>query len=104
MIINKTPHNVNIIVNGEIVKTFHPSGDIIRVEQEILPEDDIEGIPITRSIFGKVEDLPEFYPGTFYIVSQMVKNALPMRKDLLVPVETVRNEEGIIIGCRSLGI
>jgi hypothetical protein len=37
----------------------------------------------------------------YYIVSFMVKSASPGRKDLLVPNELVRNEKGIIIGCKS---
>ena len=41
---------------------------------------------------------------TFYIVSQLVKSALPNRSDLLVPAEMVRDEKGMIIGCKSLGI
>ena len=41
---------------------------------------------------------------TFYIVSQLVKSALPNRSDLLVPAEMVRDEKGAILGCRSLGL
>ena len=41
---------------------------------------------------------------TFYIVSQLVKSALPNRSDLLVPAEMVRDEKGVILGCKSLGI
>ena len=41
--------------------------------------------------------------GVFYIVSQLVKNALPDRTDLLVPAEVVRDGNGNIIGCKSLG-
>ena len=40
---------------------------------------------------------------TFYIVSQLVKSALPNRSDLLVPAEMVRDEKGAILGCKSLG-
>ena len=40
----------------------------------------------------------------YYIVSQLVKSALPNRPDLLVPAEVQRDSSGNIIGCRSLGI
>jgi hypothetical protein len=40
---------------------------------------------------------------TYYLVSQLVKSALPSRKDLLVPAEIVRDKDGNIIGCRSFG-
>jgi len=42
-------------------------------------------------------------PDVYYIVSQLVKSALPDRDDLLVPAEVVRDETGRIVGCRSLG-
>jgi hypothetical protein len=42
-------------------------------------------------------------PSRYYIVSQLVKSALPSRNDLLVPAEVVRDASGNIIGCRSLG-
>lgn len=32
-----------------------------------------------------------------------VKNACPVRKDLLVPAEVVRDADGNIVGCKSLG-
>jgi hypothetical protein len=41
---------------------------------------------------------------TYYVVSQLVKSALPNRVDLLVPAEVVRNSDGNVIGCRSLGL
>lgn len=43
-------------------------------------------------------------PKAYYIVSQLVKNALPHRRDLIVPAEVVRDDTGNIIGCRSFGL
>jgi hypothetical protein len=43
-------------------------------------------------------------PNTYYIVSQIIKNALPHRDDLLVPADVVRDDRGNIIGCKSLGV
>ena len=43
-------------------------------------------------------------PKRYYIVSQMVKSALPNRKDLLVPADVVRDKQGNILGCKTLGI
>jgi hypothetical protein len=63
-----------------------------------------DGTPLTKTGFGDVEGLPEYKSGTYYIVSQIVKNALPKRWDLLVPAEVVRDSRGTIIGCKSLGI
>ena len=44
------------------------------------------------------------YPLTYYIVSQIIKSRFPEREDLLVPAEMQRDNDGNIIGCRSLGI
>jgi hypothetical protein len=60
-------------------------------------------VPTSRTVFGDPQGLPEFVAGTWYIVSQIVKSALPGRTDLLVPAEVVRDASGNIIGCRSLG-
>lgn len=64
---------------------------------------------------SKLANNPDFYshggnpddiqviPEVYYIVSQIVKSALPERHDLLVPAEVVRDEMGNILGCKSLG-
>ena len=102
---NRTPHNVTIIgANGQEVVTFNPIEPAIRVSTKTEVVDSMAGcIPITETQFGEVENLPEYKEGIFYIVSQIVKNACPDRKDLLVPNETVRDEKGHVKGCRSLG-
>lgn len=54
-------------------------------------------------LFWEPVGLPEPKLGTCYIVSQLVKNALPERDNLVVPAKVVRNAAGNIIGCKSLG-
>ena len=76
----------------------------IRLKQTVVEDAPLsDGTPTTRTVFGEPEGLPDFVEGTFYIVSQLVKSALPQRNDLLVPAEVVRDSEGNIIGCFSLG-
>lgn len=60
-------------------------------------------IPTTRTVFGRPVGLPEPKTDVWLIVSQLVKSALPDRTDLLVPTDIVRDANGSIIGCRSLG-
>ena len=67
------------------------------------PAGEVMGISVTRTVFGEPVGLPEPEVGTCYIVSQLVKNALPERDDLVVPAEVVRDADGNIIGCKSLG-
>ena len=117
-IINMTPHKVDVGQwndMGELGKEFQilytlpASGNLIRLSTKTVDAGftlgDAEApIPVTKTVFGTPEGLPDYQEGTFYIVSQIVKNALTDRTDLLVPAEVVRDEKGNILGCQSLGI
>ena len=105
MIINKTPHAVNIISpDGTTARVYERDVIPIRLKQSVVEDAPLpDGTPTTRTVYGEPEGLPEYREGVFYIVSQLVKNALPNRSDLLVPAEVVRDSEGNIIGCFSLG-
>lgn len=106
-IINLTPHPVRLVRReGEKWVTVRewpkPSPDtpLPRLVEEVEDGGVIDGvIPIKNKRFGKCENLPEPQPGTYYIVSGLVAQAL-RRPDLLVP-NTVRDEKGQIIGCDS---
>ena len=103
-IINKTPHNVNIVdESGQIVKVFEKSESVIRLSMKTVLDNPIAGIPTSRTTFGNPEELPKFKKGIFYIVSQLIKNSFPERTDFLVPAEMMRDKNNQIIGCKSLG-
>lgn len=53
-------------------------------------------------MFGKVENLPEPQEGVVYVVSALVAQAVPDREDVFIPDDTVRDEQGRIIGVRAL--
>jgi hypothetical protein len=104
-IINMTPHDINILSDARMpLLTFLASGDTIRLAMTTERLDPLDGVPISKTVFGEPEGLPSPDYGTFYIVSGLVKSALPDRPDLLVPSEIVRDENGRIVGCQSLGI
>jgi len=106
MVINKTPHDVNVVdENGALIRTYTKSNSEIRLAVKTerignLPD----GTPLSKNQIGESQGVPEFEEGTYYIVSQMVQQALPLRKDFLVPAEVVRDAKGVIIGCKSLGV
>lgn len=104
-VINKTPHQVHIVdENCQLVRTYEKGDSQIRLAVKTVQDTAlVDGTPTSRTEFGEPEGLPEFVEGVFYIVSQLVKNALPNRTDLLVPAEVVRDEKGNILGCKSLG-
>jgi hypothetical protein len=104
-IINKTPHAVYLLnEDGTVLRVFPKSNGMIRVKENIKDLDDIDGIPISSTRWGKTKDVPDYVEGIFYIVSQLVKNAMPKRKDFLTPKGAVRDEKGTVIGCTRLDI
>jgi len=106
MVINKTPHDVNVVdENGALIRTYPKTEGQIRLAVITIRGINLpDGTPTSKTAFGAPEGLPDFEQGTFYIVSQMVLQALPERKDLLVPAEIVRDANGVIVGCKSLGV
>lgn len=104
-IINLTPHELNLIIGDKEIRIL-PSGIIARCEvtrQQIdsIIVDSVE-IPINKAVFGKVENLPEPQDNTIYVVSSLVAQAVPHRNDVFVPDDTVRDDQGRIIGARAL--
>lgn len=118
MIINCTPHDVAIYgVTSCMLQDGRP---YIREEGEEYPEPlrvypaakeparatfsqklagMADGILIYRWFPEEVVNLPEPKTDTYYIVSKMVAQAWPERKDLIFPGTLVRNESGYVVGC-----
>lgn len=105
MMINLTPHTVNIVREDGSILSIAPSGKVARCEQreEQMPVL-ADGIPVMRLVLGAVVDLPPAQEGVIYLVSHIVMQACPERKDLAKPGQLVRNEAGEIIGCRCLNV
>lgn len=112
-LINYTPHDITVYADDKqtVVQTIPSERDadgkpvFIRVNQEYTKSGEVNGIPVVKSSFGSVSGLPESQPDTILLVSLMVAQALPYRKDLLVPdtnVGAVRDESGRIIGTTRL--
>ena len=105
---NLTPHAINILNdNNEVIVTIEPSGIIARAAQtkELVEELCVDGmtIPVYKSEFGKVENLPEQEKDTIFVVSALTAQACKGRPDVYITDNPVRDEQGRIIGCRSLG-
>lgn len=104
--LNRTEHQVTIF-NTIGIKTpdmvlEQYTGEPIRVSCESRKVGVIEGVDIYENVYGEVTGLPEFEEGVYYVVSAMVRQALPHRKDLLSPGQLIRNEAGQPIGCLGL--
>ena len=106
VLINCVPHDVHIIdQNGNYVSTSKKTQDPKpRIEQkfEMIGVLGDTGIPLYSRKRGKVENMPEPQPNTFYIVSGLVAQSFPEREDLLEVGELVRDEQGIVTNCVGL--
>lgn len=103
-IVNATPHAINVVNEKmEVVASFEPTISV-RVASTTQVVRSLNGIPLDTTLFGEVEGLPQYQEGVYYIVSRLVKSALPERPDLLCPGQQVRDEKGQVVGCKSLSI
>ena len=101
-IVNLTPHAVTFIKDdGNAI--VPPSGTVARLTTETKTIGNIDGIPVTTTVFGDITGLPDRKPDTVYIVSALVAGRVPDRDDVFIPNDSVRDEAGRIIGCKSLG-
>ena len=96
-VINLTPHAI-VVDNGEVSKTYEPSGEVARVLTESTKVGEVDGFDVVTTTV-KGDNLPEPQDGVYYIVSAMVKALRPERQDLLSPNTGVakRNEKGHIV-------
>ena len=101
VIVNLTPHDINLFRGDELVEKIVSSGTArVSVRSEKVGE--INGYPISKNCYGEIIGLPEPQPGVFYVVSALVAQAAAGRRtDLLVVNDTVRDQDGRIIGCRG---
>lgn len=98
---NLTPHAINIITPAGTV-TLAPSGAVARCTQTSTPAGEVNGIALSRTVFGAVTGLPEPVEGVILVVSALVRAALPSRTDLASPGELVRDAAGNVVGCKGL--
>lgn len=105
--INLTPHTLNILREDGTVFILPASGVEARMETKykefcIIDDDDKNNIILYHQQFGIVENLPPYKLNILYIVSALVRLALPWRQDVASPGELIRNSAGQPIGCRGL--
>ena len=115
-IINKTPHDITMMNEAnEVVRVFPKSDEPIRLESsQVLVDElwlgdtprlrsDMETYDVKQVVYGD-SNLRDYKEGVYYIVSALVANAYSVRKDLLMVNDTVRDDNGRIIGCKSFAV
>jgi hypothetical protein len=110
VIINLTPHAVNVIgKDGNIITSIPPTGKVARVRTVAIKTGTIEvdghAIDVVSTSYGEVEDLPDSSPGIAYIVSALVLQVLRgSRNDVICPdtgpESVVRDAKGGILGVK----
>jgi len=102
--INLTPHTVRIIHNEEVIE-IPPSGTVARVDTIRKQTGTINNIPVYSVRYTSI-NLPDPELYTFYIVSSLVQQYAPWRKDLVSPDTSpdsvVRDGDGNIVAVRGL--
>lgn len=100
-VVNLTPHSIAVVLENGDQKVFEKTGVVARITCSQIKVGMIDGIDLMTPAFGQTEGLPEEEAGKIFIVSAMVRNANPDRKDLVSPGDQVRDENGNVIGCRN---
>lgn len=104
-LVNLTPHKVTFLnQDNNIIKEIEPSGILARVTANTVTLGMLDDIPVTSTEFGDPYGLPPEDDSHAYIVSSLVAQAMKDRNDIFIPNEAVRDDHGVIIGCRSLGV
>ena len=101
-IVNLTPHKLVIVREDGNKIEIAPSGVIPRVSTTVVKVGEESGIPLFRTEYGSVTDLPPQEDGKLFVVSGLLKAACPDRTDLLTPAKQIRDEAGRVIGCEGL--
>ena len=105
-LVNLTPHDIVFVREDGANEVLPASGQLARVSSTTSVVGEFAGVRLVHNEFGQVEGLPAPEEGVGYIVSAMVVSALKAagvsRSDVFVPSEQVRDENGRIIGCRSI--
>lgn len=98
-IFNLTPHD--IVLNNGVERIVYPKNNIsVRIKEGYQDVENDYGLPFEKEDGNKIiTGLPEEQQSNiFYIVSTMVRQQLPERKDLISPTTNVahqeRNEKG----------
>lgn len=101
-VVNLTPHTVNLLISGDRIR-LPRGGKIPRIEETMKHDGDIDGVSVYTIEYGAVTNAPPIIPGTIYIVSKMIVEALPGRNDLFFPIMLERDGQGNVHAARGLG-
>jgi hypothetical protein len=108
--VNLTPHEIVVYdqTGQNIILRIPPSGTVCRVSTISKVVGEINGIPVRKTVYGEIENLPPPQPDAIYITSTLVLIALKdkgIRRDDVIATDTtsdsvIRDKDGKIIGIK----
>ena len=105
-IINLTPHPVNFLGADNRVILTVPSSGVARAahRRDTIGWVELDGMTLSviRSKFGAVEGLPAEQDDVIYVVLALTAQAVSKREGVFIVDDSVRDENGRIIGVRGL--
>lgn len=102
-IVNLTPHTIKVVNSDNQVIREYPSKGQARIATVGSSKEEIDGIPVVKTLFGGIEGLPEPDGESVFIVSMPVGQRCSEREDVICPDTgpTAYRENGLIIGVRQ---
>lgn len=106
MIRNLTPHAVHLVTaEGQV--QLAPDTPPARLRQQATAAGSVdvggEAVELFDVGVDGIEGLPPSQTGVWLVVSRLVAEACPERRDLVFPYREVRDNAGRVIGCAALG-
>jgi hypothetical protein len=99
--INCTTHRVQLMRKGMPDLVLPPATTPAKVR--MVKVGSFKGVDIMQRS-EEVEGLPDKQLNTFYLVSRIVKDAVPDRMDVVVPTDLVRDSKGTVIGAKHVAL
>ena len=102
--VNLIGHDITISGHATLPKCDNPC----RVETQQMIIGKLAGVPIAKTEFMKIMNLPDPEDGTYYIVSRIAMDYVPFKREDVFCVDTgptaIRDENGQVLAVTQLSI
>ena len=102
--VNLLGHDITISGHATLPKCDNPC--FVETQQMIIGK--LGGVPIAKTEFMKIVNLPEPEDGTYFIVSRIAMDYVPFKREDVFCVDTgstaIRDENGQVVAVTQLSI
>lgn len=107
-IVNLTPHDIVVQRTDGSFITIPRDGTVARVETREAGSTTIQtefgDFTVSVKVCGPIVGLPTSADNTLFVVSKMVADWAPGRNDILTPGELIRDDKGVVVGCKGFSL